>query len=331
MSLGKAVGRLTVLAVSAALVAGAAQAQTFPVKLGGAPSQVLKGGPIAVPSYQIAFFTQHQGTAVGGVLTKARLTTSLAGVDEATLRKLSEEAYQDLISRLKAANIPLVPDDRLKAAMATTGVELAPGNADITRIGAGITIGQSVKKAYAAFGAESAPVIAGLHNPGNPTGAPGLGAISMNGKLGNAAKAEKAVLVLPSLVIDFAKTDAKGGRDFMGRESAGIDSSLAFTVSAVSSATLLASAGDGRFVSPGWLRMTKDLTVPTPFATVAKGEGAVRALSVSTVTDSNYIDRDAARGDAVVVNVPVWTGLVRQAYGDFNAAMVAELRKARGL
>ncbi|PZQ59987.1 MAG: hypothetical protein DI570_15105 [Phenylobacterium zucineum] len=331
MSLGKAVGRFAVLAVSATLLAGQAQAQTFPVKLSGASGQVLRGGPVAVPAYQIAFFTQHQGTAVGGVLTKARLTTSLAGVDEATLRKLSEEAYQDLVAKLKAANVPLLPDDRVKSAIAATGVELTPGNAEVTRIGAGITIGQSVKKAYAAFGAASAPAITGLHNPGNPTGAPGLNAISMNNKLGAAARAEKAVLVFPSLVLDFARTDAKGGRDFLGRESAGINSDLAFTLSAVSSATVLASAGDGRFVNPGWLRMTKDLAVPTPFATVAKGEGAVRALSVSTVTDSNYIDRDAARGDAVVVDVPVWTGLVRQAYGDFNTAVVAEIRKARGL
>lgn len=328
MSLGKAVGRLTLLAVSAALVAGAAQAQTFPVKLIGASAQVLRGGPVAVPAYQIAFFTQHQGTAVGGVLTKARLTTSLAGVDEATLRKLSEEAYQDLIAKLKAANVPLLPEDRVKAAIAATGAELVPGNAEVTRIAAGITIGQSVKKAYAAFGAESAPAISGLHNP---HGAPSLGIIAVNGKLGNAARAEKAVLVFPSLVLDFARTDAKGGRDFLGRESAGINSDLAFTVSLASGATVMASTADGRFVNPGGLRLTKDLTTPTPFATVAKGEGAVRALSVSTVTDSNYIARDAARGDAVVVDAPVWTGLVRQAYGDFNTAMVAEIRKARGL
>ena len=68
----------------------------------------------------------------------------------------------------------------------------------------------------------------------------------------------------------------------------------------------------------------------TPFATVATGEGAVRALSVATVVDSNYIKQDTARGDAVVVNLPVWEGLVRQAFKDYNAAIVAEFKKARG-
>jgi len=319
-------------AVAAALVvAQPAAAQGFPVKLSGFTGQMLRGGPVAVPSYQIAFFTQQQGTAVGGVLTKSRLTTTLTGVSDTTMRGLVDEAYADLIAQLKAANVPMVGEAETQAALAASGVELAPNNADVTRIGASITIGQSVKKAYAAYGAAKAPAIKGLHAPGNPTGFAGLGALSVQGKLGEIAKAQKSILVMPSLVIDFAKTDAQGGRDFLGRESAGVSNKLQFGLMAVSSAALSTSMNNGRAVTPGTMRMTKDLGVPTPFGTIATGEGAVRAMSVTTVTSPYYIDQDAARGDAVIVNEAVWKDLVRQAYKAFNTALVAEIRKAQGV
>ncbi|HEY9218394.1 MAG TPA: hypothetical protein VIO94_10115 [Phenylobacterium sp.] len=322
--------RAALLGCAAAALAGPSFAATFPIKFIGFSGQQLKGGPVAIPAYQIAFFTSHQGTAVGGVLTKSRLTTTLAGVPEASMRKLVDEAYADLRSQLEAAGVPLVPEAETKAGVAASGLELHPNNAQIVTIGRGITIGASVKKGYVAYGASAAPAIKSLHNPGSPTGAAGLGAISINGKLGSVAKSHKAVVVAPSLVIDFAKTDAKGGRDFMGRESANVSNRLGFSLAGVSQSLLLSSTPDGRFVTPGIMRLQKDLPVDAPFATVETGAGAVRALSVASVTNSSYIDEDAARGDAAVVDLPVWEGLVRDAYRAFNAQLVAEFKKARG-
>ena len=319
------------LAAAALLAAPAgAVAQEFPVKLMGFSGQQLRGAPIAIPAYQIAFFTQHQGTAVGGVLTKSRLTTTLTGVSEAAMRGLVDEAYADLRSRFEAAGVPLVGEAETRAAVQAAGVELIPGNREVTRIGASITIGDSVKKAYAAYGAAKAPAVQGLHSPGNATGSAIMGTMAINGKIGAVAKAQQSILVMPGLAIDFAKTEAKAGRDFLGRESAGVSNRLAFTLSGVSQASLASSAGGGRFVTPGMMRLGKDLSVPTAFGTIATGEGAVRALSVATVTDSNYIDRDAARGDAAVVDEAAWKALVRQAYTAFNIAVVAEVRKAQG-
>jgi len=92
--------------------------------------------------------------------------------------------------------------------------------------------------------------------------------------------------------------------------------------------TLLVStqqAGPAVSMSSG-LMMAKEITDPTPFATVAQGEAAVRALSTGP-TDG--LGNRNARGDAYVVNLPVWEGLVRKHIGIYNDALVAQLVKTR--
>jgi len=242
---------------------------------------------------------------------------------------MADEAYADLRGQLEAAGVPLAGEAETQAAVQAAGVPLTPGNREVTRIGAGVTIGDQVKKAYAAYGAAKAPAIQGLHAPSNSPMAI-MGAASVNGKLAAVAKAQQAIVVAPILVLDFAKTDAKGGRDFLGRESAAVSNRLGFTLSIYSQATLASIGGGGRFVTPGVMRATRDISVPTPFGTIATGEGAVRALSIGTVVDSNYIERDSSRGDAAVIDEAAWKGLVRQAYKGFNGAIVAEVRKAQG-
>ncbi|WP_293381593.1 hypothetical protein [Phenylobacterium sp. SCN 70-31] len=326
-------GAVVPAAVAAALlvVAPAAAQASFPVKLSGFSGQNLRGGPVAVPSYQIAFFTQQQGTASGGVLAKSRLTTTLTGISAETMRGLADEAYADLVAQLTAAGVPMVAEAETQAALAASGAELTPGNAEVTRIGAGVTIGAGVKKAYAAYGAQRAPMIKGLHAPGNATGFAGMGALAVQGRLGTVARSQQSILVAPSLVIDFARTDAATGRDLMGRASASVSNKLQFGLMGVSMAALSTSMNNGRASTPGMMRMTKDLTTPAPFGTLATGEGAVRALSVTSVASPYYIDQDTARGDAVIVDPAAWTALVRDAYRAFNAAVVLEIRKAQGL
>lgn len=104
---------------------------------------------------------------------------------------------------------------------------------------------------------------------------------------------------------------------------------MGFTVVSSSKAGLMTPSNDGRFTTPGGMGLTKDYRVATPFATVAVGEGKVRALSVKSVVDSNYSINDTARGDVIAVDPVVWKELVRAAYQAFNAGIVAELVKAR--
>lgn len=305
-----------------------AWAAPFDFKLSGFSGQNLKGGPIAVPSYQITFFTAHQNTAVADVAVRTRLTSTLRGVGEAKMRALTEEAYADFKAQLAAAGLDVAPQDAVKAA--TADIAYAPENKDLKNIKAGITIGKSVKKGYAAYGAAEAPLVLGLHNP-IPGGVSGFARFGGIGKFTGAAKQLNGVITMPCLVIDFAKAEAKTGTNFLGKKTATASSDLAFGVASTTNVALNTAMNNGRANTPGGMIMYKDIwDDKTQFATVAEGEGAVRALSVSTVTDEYYIDQDTARGDAVIVDLPVWEGLVRDAYKSFNSAIVADFKKARG-
>ena len=147
-------GAVVPAAVAAALlvVAPAAAQASFPVKLSGFSGQNLRGGPVAVPSYQIAFFTQQQGTASGGVLAKSRLTTTLTGISAETMRGLADEAYADLVAQLTAAGVPMVAEAETRRRWRPRA-RPRPATPR-SRIGAGVTIGAGVKKAYAAYGAQ---------------------------------------------------------------------------------------------------------------------------------------------------------------------------------
>lgn len=324
----QAIGGL--LAGSALLAfAPAALAQGYDIRFVGYSGGQLKTLPIAISSYQLTFFTQHQATASGSVEAKARLTTTLAGLDEPQLRRLTDAAHADLLARLAAAGIATAPVDQVRAAMATAGVQLQPDNAEFKAAGGGITIGKSIRKGYAAFGATDAPMIAGLHNPQPTTGFGGmgrmLGAFSAAGKVGGAARALKIIVLAPSLVLDFAKSDARSGGG-----SALVTNDLQFTLAATSAVTVMSSSADGRFATPGAMRVTKDHVSRAPFATLATGEGAVRALSTGgTWTDRNFNTQSSVRGDAAVIDKTAWETLVREAYGAFNGAVVAAIVKAR--
>ena len=323
---GFAVGCAAIALEMPLLAQGAA---AFPLKFSGFVGQQLRAPALAIPSYQLTFFTAHQSTAVGSIEARSRLTVTLAGVDEADMKSLTEEAYADLKTRLGAAGFTPLPAAEIKAAVEASGTAYAPGNRDFKGIGAGITIGKSVRKAYVAFGAEDAPLIEDLNAvvPGNSLGV--IGGLGKLNRLSGPAKKLKALLITPSLVIDFANSDAKTGSDFLGRKKAIASSDLGFTLVSSSKAGLMSPSNDGRFTTPGNMILTKDYRVATPFATVAVGEGKVRALSVKSVVDANYSVNDTARGDVIEVDPIVWKGLVRDAYQAFNVAMVAELVKAK--
>ncbi len=330
MSSFRSVRNAAFVAAAFAVLSTPALAQTFPIKFYGSPGQVLKQGPIVVPSYEVAFFTQQQGTASGGVLTKSRLTTSLSNVPEATMHKMADEAHADFLAQLAAAKVPLGDTADAKAKLTAAGV-YAPGNAKVTSIGPSITIGAGVKQAYAAYGAAAAPLVTGLNAPGS-TGMSVMQTMSALRPFAPVVQSQQSVAVMPLLAIDFADTSASGGRDFLGREAANVSSKLKFSISLYSKASIMASFNKGRASSVGGMNLAgKDISVNTPFGTILTGEGAVRQMAITQVVNSNYIAQDAARGDAVVVDIPVWEGLVRQAYKDFNAAMVAEIRKAHGV
>jgi len=277
---------------------------------------------VAVPAYHVTFITQQQGTAAGNIEARARLNAVLAGVDEATMRRLTNEAYADLITRLQAANLAVVPAAQARAL--ADGVEAVPGNGDVRGVGAGITIGRSVRRGYASYGADEAPMLVPYHNPTGATGGPNMmRVIGAANTIGRAAREMDAWAVIPALTIDFINMEAR-----RTSSSASVSSEVVFSLRAASGAS---TAGRGN-AGPGYmqgLRMTRDVSWNDTFAEVIQGGAAVREGAMTPIVNENYQVEARARGDAIVADAVVWEGLVRQAYQTFNEALVAEIVEAR--
>jgi hypothetical protein len=318
-------GAVSLAALVAPVLAPAAWAQAPVVKLTGSSSNFFKiRKQVAIPAYSLTFITQQQATAVAGFGARARLNAVLAGIDEATLKTLANEAYADLVAQLTAAGITPVPAEQARAL--APDVPRLPGNREVKPVGAGITIDKSVRKGYATFGADAAPVISAFHNPNSPTGAAiGMGSIGPTNKLGAAAKAIDAVVVMPLLTFDFADMNASTGIGLTGGAKASVGGKTVFSLEGVSQVILIAQDKSGPGYAQGW-RMTGDVTSRTPFATVEEGAAGVRALSFVDVNATGQSER----GDAIVVDPAIWTELVRQHFRAFNAATVAMIVKARG-
>lgn len=277
---------------------------------------------VAVPAYHVTFITQQQGTAAGNIEARARLNAVLAGVDEATMRRLTNEAYADLITRLQAANLAVVPAAQARAL--ANGVDAVAGNGDVRGVGAGITIGRSVRRGYASYGADEAPMLVPYHNPTGATGGPNLMRVmGAANAIGRAAREIDAWAVIPALTIDFINMEAR-----RTSSSASVSSEVMFSLRMASGAS---TAGRGA-AGPGYmqgLRMTRDVTWTDTFAEVIQGGAAVREGTMTPIVNENYQVEARARGDAIVADAAVWESLVRQAYQTFNEALVAKIVEAR--
>lgn len=284
-----------------------AWARTFRVRLVGHTALMLRGGPVAIPSYQIVFFTEQQATAKAGE-TISRSSFNLVGVPEAAMRRLADEAHADLVAQLATAGVAQVPQPQTAAALTASGVELAPDNADLTSIGPDITsekrIFTSLRKAYAAYGAPAAPLIKGLHAPEGKS-LPFRESPSLLAKLAFMARAQKSILVMPSLNIDFGQVSVTAFNDF-GGSGAGAEGVMSFGIAPFSEALLVSIPPGGKRVSDGAMRIQR------PSWNYAYYEDFTKKREPGTV----------------IVNLPVWESLVRQAYTDFNGAIALEFRRS---
>lgn len=324
--------RAFALAAAAALslsIATEAAARAAPPEMTGSAHEFFKKRKrVAVPAYHVTYITQTQGTAVKSIGARARLNLMLEGVDQATMRRLTDEAHADLVGRLKAAGFDVLSPAEAKALAA--GLPSAPGNVEVVEVGAGITLNKSIKFGWTAMGATDAPLIKAFHDPASPTGALGLQAFSATGKLGGEARKADAVALVPNLIVDFASMGAGTGSDFLGRDKASVDADVRFGLKATSGVAVASAYDKGAPFMGGW-RLKEDFTLPGAFAAVDQGGAAVRAgPGLSAQADQNHVVRDRARGDAVIVDLPKWEALVREAYQAYNAAIVAAALKARG-
>jgi hypothetical protein len=290
----------------------------------GQHSVLFKGrGKIAIPSYSINYIIAQKASASGGVSVKARSTTILAGIDEALMRRMADEAFADLKAQMTAAGLPLASDAEAAGVLTAAGTAMVPGNMQRGGDG-GIVIGKGVKKQFVSFGATAAP-LTDLYPAGGKTGGlSALGKIGAIGKLNKPGEAIDATLVFPSMTVDFAESEVSVSRTLAGGKRASASSEVQFSLRGASPVNIQNPAKMG-YGTPGGMRPTKDYPIPGEFATV---EGASEASS-QTNWGSLYDDGMVKSSSLVVADPARWTELVRTAYRSYNAAIVSTIQQVR--
>lgn len=301
-------------------VAAPAAAQQFPVKMTGQHSGLVKGrDKFAIPSYSINYIIGQRASASGGIMAKASATTILAGVDEAMMRTLANEAHADLKAQMAAAGLTVSDDAEARGVLASAGVEMTPGNMHQGGDG-GIVIGKGVKKKFVSVGADAAPLTELFPAGGKTTGIAGIARIGATGKLNGPGAAIGAVLIFPSLTIDFAESEAKVGRTLTGDKRATASNEVRFAIRAESPVNFQnpVRAGIG---TPGVVRPAKDYATDAPFATVEGAGGATSRERWNSLFDDGML----RASNQVTVDPAKWTALVQDAYRSYNAALVAAI------
>jgi hypothetical protein len=311
-------------AAMALVLTVSATAQDFSLKMTGAHASQFKGrGRIAVPSYSINYIIAQKASAAGGVSVKAKSTTILAGIDEATMRKMVDEAFADLKTQLAAAGVPLATDEEAASVLSTSGTTLVPGNTYSGGDG-GIVIGKGIKKQFISFGATAAPLTE-LFQPGGKTG--GLGAIGKIGstnKLNKPGEAIDATLIFPSLTLDFAESEVSVSRTLAGGKRASASNEVKFSIRAESPVNVQNPATRG-IGTPGTMRPAKDASTDLAFATVEGSTGATSQTNYGSLFDDGTIKNSSL----VVADPAKWTELARAAFKSYNAAIVSAITQVR--
>lgn len=301
----------------------------LPVAFKVAAPKILAFMPrIAIPSYSVGFIRTGEARASASgfgssmVQRSSKIETYLAGIDDAALTALTEEAYQDLVARLTAAGIEVVPAAEMQGRPEFRNLKQ---QAALTG-GSGQIDGRS-KKGWTTHSPTTIGVLSGLGFNPTPTGA--MSTIGVSMALGKFSKAANAVILAPQLGIDYADFESTGNRTWGG--SATVSAETRFAINARSKVATL--YGIGPSVNPGDMIMREAVGTAEPFAVLDhvqdKSDSVSLATAFATMGLGNmYNQRNVY---AVRVDQARYTALVRAAYRGFNQAIVDEVKKARGI
>lgn len=310
---------VTVGVLAAAAPMGQALADTFNIQMTGQNRAVVRGQRFAIPTYHLNFVTSQQATSVVSIGARTRLAMVLQGVDQATMRRLTNAAYEDLRAQMEAAGLTLVSPEETRVMVEAANLPRLPGNVEVAGIGPGITINASIRRGWVTMGPDAAPALqalATMRGTENPMAR--IAAMSALNGLNRTPDSADLVFLAPSLVLDFAQMET--GRSMFGARAGG---AVRFGILASSRVAAQKPTGRNNIGTPGGFQPRADAFTDTDFADVIQGGAAVRAgAGLADTVDENYQAIQRARGDAVIVDLPVWESLVRDAYRDYNAAIV---------
>jgi hypothetical protein len=202
-------------------------------------SQFKKHARVVIAGYQVSFVTHNKATAhamnlLGSGTAKASIETFLGNVDEALMKQIADEAYATFVQKLQEAGVEVVPWETVKASKAYAKLEAHPQQRAYTVKFQGAT--------YAVIPAAEFPLwfnsFDGL--------AGGKGGKKNHGIMNDLARELNAVVLQPSLAVDFAYLDTSGGK-FSKRASVEAQNGMLIVPAA---SVFWGAAGDGGLTYP---------------------------------------------------------------------------------
>jgi hypothetical protein len=300
-----------------------AEISPFPVPLDGYSTRYLKLRPrVAVPHYAVAFTqatkSSASGAGAGSDITPRRTTiaTRLYGFTDAMGQAFANEAHRDLLAQLEAAGFEAVTPE---AVQANSRYALIARHDGPFRVNAG-------HAGWTAYGPQAAPLIRGYAIE------QGMGAMAASSAilaLGHASKELDAVLLLPRLLIDYAAVEGTGHATYRG--NAQVEVELKFAINPQSRTDYIAGNERGGAMPGGW--STRGYTAQDPFAILVKADDRSDSAALHNAFATagfGSIYRQSLIYDAEI-SPRRFSALTRAAYRGYNAALVAELKRARGL
>lgn len=300
----------------------------MPIALKSGSTRYLANRPkIAVPAYTIGYIQGASASAFGGgagsdmVGRRTKIATRLVGLSDQMAQDLADEAHADLLRQLQAAGFTIVDLPALQA---------SPGLRSIARYGEpvggqGIIDGRATK-AWVAYGPRALPPIKGYAFEQGLTAVAASGALMAFGK---ASQELDAILLNPRLMIDYIDMQSTGQRTYSG--SGSVDASLRFAVNTATRADFVwGNERGGPHV--GWFAAT-GFSSPQPFGILAQADD--RSDSVALHNALAGVGFGSVYRQSLVYDAEVspkrFAALTRAAFRGYNAALVAEIRKARGV
>lgn len=178
---------------------------------------------IAVPVYRVAFTVQTKATAHsmagfsrdrGGITTS--MTVALAGIDNATMQRITDSAYKDYLTRLEAAGFDVVPFEEIKATKGYQQIKFHKG----------LYTKNSLGTAYAVMTPTGMPL---FWDFGHPLGNAGF---SVGQPYNRLSSETSSTVIFPTLVVNFAEMSSSG-RSFAAT-SASVGAEMGITLSDMS-------------------------------------------------------------------------------------------------
>lgn len=302
-------------------------APPLPVALQGHATRYLANRPkIVIPGYTLAFVQGASASAFGGGAgldtsqRRTQIATRLVGLTDPMAQDMADAAYADLVAQLEAAGFEVVDLATFQASEQMRGLARYDGPVG----GQGI-IDSRATKAWVAYGPRALPIIKGHAFE------TGMGAVAASGALlrfGRASRDLDAIVLSPRVLLDYIDMESTGRRTYSG--SASVDADLRFGINPTSKVDFVWGNNSGGAM-PGWFT-TKGAFTPQPFGILA--QTADRSDSIATHNALVSIGFGSVYRQSLVYDAEVspkrYAALSRAAVQGFNAALVAEIRKARG-